>query len=181
MEPKDIKYHQAKWKYRGKERPPFALPTTEDQESVWDYPRPPVMNQVQKEITVHSLNQVPIAHTTNAIRILETASPPTVYIPPKDVDFGKLNKVHSSSFCEWKGEAEYWELKKAPGRPIAWSYHSPRSPYEGIKDYVSFYPSRTICVMNGERVQPQKSEFYGGWVTKDIVGPFKGEPGTSGW
>ncbi|KAJ3320934.1 hypothetical protein HDV06_004712 [Boothiomyces sp. JEL0866] len=181
MNPSEIRYHQEKWKFRGRDRPPFALPTTNDQESVWDYPRPPVMDPIQKTITVHSLDQIPIAKTNAAIRILETASPPTVYIPPQDIDFSKLNKFDSSSFCEWKGKAEYWEFKDSPGTPIAWSYSNPQSPYEAIKDHISFYPSRTICIMDGERVQPQKSEFYGGWVTKDIVGPFKGEPGTSGW
>ncbi|KAJ3271347.1 hypothetical protein HDV01_006852 [Terramyces sp. JEL0728] len=181
MDAKQIKYHQDKWKYRGGERPPFALPTGKGQESVWDYPRPPALDPISLEITVHSSNHIPIANTNSAVRILETASPPTIYIPPQDVDFSKLNKGSSNSFCEWKGMAEYWELNDSPGRPIAWSYADPSPDYEAIRNYICFYPSRTICTVSGERVQAQQSEFYGGWVTKEIVGPFKGEPGTSGW
>jgi hypothetical protein len=37
------------------------------------------------------------------------------------------------------------------------------------------------CYVDGERVQAQDGDFYGGWITGGIVGPFKGRPGTVGW
>ncbi|MDX1591780.1 MAG: DUF427 domain-containing protein [Balneolaceae bacterium] len=170
------------WKYTGSRRPSFAIKPEEDEESVWDYPRPPITDPDRRLVVVKSGNRV-IAKTNRAIRVLETASPPTFYVPPEDVDQKLLNKAPGSSYCEWKGSATYWDivvdgqkLKKA-----AWSYHNPSPRFESIDGFYSFYPGKVSCFVNGEKVKPQPGQFYGGWVTSEIVGPFKGEPGTGGW
>lgn len=170
------------WKYTGNERPPFADEPKEGEESVWDYPRPPVTDSDSRHIVVQAGGKT-IAETKRAIRVLETASPPTFYIPPDDVNSELLEKASGTSFCEWKGQATYWDVivdgEKAA--KAAWSYHNPSDRFKEIDGYFSFYPALVDCYVDGEKVIPQPGGFYGGWVTPEIVGPMKGEPGTGGW
>jgi uncharacterized protein (DUF427 family) len=170
------------WQYRGRERPTFAEKPEAGQESVWDYPRPPAIVADQRRVEVRLGDSV-IADSRQNYRILETASPPTFYIPPQRIRIELLEPCSGNSICEWKGMAQYWALK-IPQRslqPIGWSYPNPTPQFEAIAGYFSFYPARLECFVDGERVQPQAGEFYGGWITSEIVGPFKGVPGTQHW
>jgi uncharacterized protein (DUF427 family) len=119
-----------------------------------------------------------LADTRRALRVLETASPPTFYLPRADVRAEVLVAASGASWCEWKGRARYWSIGAAP---IAWSYDAPLPGFEALRDHVGFYPGRIACFVAGERVAPQPGGFYAGWVTREIVGPWKGEPGTEGW
>jgi uncharacterized protein (DUF427 family) len=169
------------WKYRGKEKPDFAVAPDPGQESVWDYPRPPKLMPDTRQVEVFTADQR-IASSQSCYRVLETASPPTFYIPPADIDWQHLRAAAGSSVCEWKGVASYWGLSASPQLgAVGWSYPQPTPAFEEIKDYVSFYPAVLACFVAGERVRPQPGRFYGGWVTREIVGPFKGEPGTGHW
>lgn len=169
------------WKHRGQQRPAFAEQPGPGQESVWDYPRPPVLAPEKREVEVLQQEQR-LAFTRHAVRILETASPPTVYLPPDAIDMSRLQRVPGQSFCEWKGAAQYWGLRDNPrAPPIGWSYPAPTTAFAGIRNWLSFYPGRITCLLGGERVQAQDGGFYGGWVTHDIVGPWKGASGTGGW
>jgi uncharacterized protein (DUF427 family) len=153
------------------------------QESVWDYPRPPRVEPVTKPIEV-IFNGVVIAQTTNAQRILETSHPPVYYIPPADIHMQYLEIAPGGSFCEWKGWATYFSVVVAGQRAekAAWEYPEPTPGFRAIADHIAFYPSMMdVCSIGGEVVTPQPGGFYGGWITSDIVGPFKGEPGTFGW
>jgi len=167
------------WKYTGKQRPSFAIEPALDQESVWDYPRPPALLEDSRHVRVTAGGQI-IARSDHALRILETAAPPTFYLPLGDIDMGQLSVVPGQSNCEWKGIARYWALS-GQNQPVAWDYPSPSAPFEQLLNYLAFYPGRVDCFIDDEAVKPQYSEFYGGWITREIVGPFKGEPGTSGW
>ncbi|MBV9849060.1 MAG: DUF427 domain-containing protein [Armatimonadetes bacterium] len=153
------------------------------QESVWDYPRPPRLEDTAKHIQV-VFNGVVIADTHRAKRVLETSHPPVYYIPPEDVQRQYLVPAPGSSFCEWKGAASYYTVavgdRTAEG--AAWFYPDPTPAFAALKDHVAFYPGRMeACFVDGERVQAQPGDFYGGWITHEIVGPFKGDPGTGGW
>ncbi len=154
------------------------------QESVWDYPRPPKLENTSKRLVVE-YNGITIADTNRGFRILETSHPPVYYFPMEDVkmEFLRLRENHSTG-CEFKGRAIYWDLV-TPGSTslaAAWSYPEPNKKYADIKDHLAFYPSKVdACYVDGERVQSQEGDFYGGWITQDIVGPFKGGPGTWGW
>lgn len=153
------------------------------QESVWDYPRPPRAEPVSKHIQV-LVGDTVIADTRNAIRVLETSHPPVYYLPPEDVRMGLVREALGSSFCEWKGAATYYTIVVEDRRVerAAWAYLSPTPQFAGIKGYLAFYPQlMDACFVDGERVRPQPGGFYGGWVTNDIAGPFKGEPGTEFW
>jgi len=153
------------------------------QESVWDYPRPPRVEDVSKHIQV-VFNNVTIADTHEAKRVLETSHPPVYYIPKKDVRMEYLTEAAGSSFCEWKGQARYYTVQvgKRRAERVAWYYADPRRDFAAIKHHVAFYAGpMDACTVDGERVEPQPGGFYGGWITRDIVGPFKGEPGTMGW
>lgn len=152
-------------------------------ESVWDYPRPPRVEECARHIRV-LFNGVAVADTRRALRILETSHPPNYYIPCADVAMGRLVLVAGSSVCEWKGRAVYYDVvagdRRAPR--AAWGYPDPAPPYAAIKDHVAFYPGPMDgCFVDDEKVTPQPGKFYGGWITRDIVGPFKGEPGTMFW
>jgi uncharacterized protein (DUF427 family) len=171
----------AMWEYRGQKRPDFALEPKAGQESVWDYPRPPRIVSSRRRVEVKSSGKL-IASTGGAMCILETASPPTFYIPRADVDLTLLVSLPGNSFCEWKGLANYWALASdVSHRAIGWSYEQPLAQFAEIAGALSFYPSLVECTIDGERVRPQPGGFYGGWVTDEIVGPFKGGPGTGHW
>jgi len=155
----------------------------EGTESVWDYPRPPRIEKVSKHVQVFFGGKL-IADTKAAFRVLETSHPPTYYIPREDIRLEFLRKTNKRTICEYKGTADYYDLKvdARVSKNAAWSYPRPTLEYEPLKDYVSFYPSRVDgCYVDGERVHAQESDFYGGWITDNIIGPFKGASGTEGW
>lgn len=170
------------WRYVGTERPPFAHTPGPQQESVWDYPRPPRCELDTRSVQVFVGKHV-IASTRQALRVLETASPPTFYLPPSDIDMRTLEPAAGSSSCEWKGLARYWSVRVGDSHvPMAaWSYPAPHAEYEKLRDYVAFYPGRVACLVDGEHVKPQPGRFYAGWITAEVIGPFKGEPGSEGW
>ena len=153
-------------------------------ESVRDHPRPPRLEDSDKRVEV-VFGGVKIADTTRAKRVLETSHPPVFYVPPGDIRMEHLELAGGTSFCEWKGAARYYDVVAAGGRSerrAAWFYPDPVPAYAGLKDHVAFYPSRMdACYVDGERVGAQEGDFYGGWITSCIVGPFKGAPGTRGW
>ena len=170
------------WKYTGLTRPPFAETPGAGQQSAWDYPRPPKLVADRRRVIVR-YGDIVIADSAVNCRVLETAGPPTFYVPPESVRVELMQPFPGSSMCEWKGAAKYWSLK-TPARgqeAVGWSYPSAQSPYELISGYFSFYPGRLECYVDSERVRPQPGHFYGGWVTDEIVGPWKVEPGTEGW
>ena len=169
------------WKFDGSERPPFAVVPEPGQESVWDYPRPPAIVADHRLVVVRDGERM-IAQANDALRILETASPPTFYLPPHAVDWSQLVAVAGQSFCEWKGMARYWGLRYAPERgAIGWSYDTPSEGFAQISGHLAVYPGRLACFLGDERVQAQAGGFYGGWITSDVAGPFKGDAGSSGW
>jgi uncharacterized protein (DUF427 family) len=152
-------------------------------ESVWDYPRPPRLEHSTEHIVVTHRGRV-VADTTGAIRILETSHPPTYYLPPSDVDLTLLEPVAGSTWCEFKGAASYADLVMEGQRlPRAvWWYEEPSPAYRELMGYLALYPGRVDqCTINGEVVRSQEGDFYGGWITDRITGPFKGAPGTLGW
>lgn len=170
---------RAGWRWNGSERPDFASPTSPGQESVWDYPRPPRIAVDPRRVVVKFEGAV-IADTLDALRVLETASPPTFYVPRTDLRMELLRPARGSSRCEWKGEAEYWTVRTPEGHRAeraGWSYPDPLPEFAGIRGHISFYPSKVECTVDEEPVRPQPGGFYGGWVTSEVVGPFKGEPG----
>lgn len=153
------------------------------QESVWDYPRPPKVEPCPQRIRVE-FNGTTIADSTRAHRVLETSHPPVYYIPQSDIKMELLTPNPSRSFCEFKGEANYWDLQVGTrtSPAVAWSYPSPSKPFSVIRDHLAFYPQRVdACFVDDELVQPQEGNFYGGWITSKITGPFKGALGTRGW
>ena len=154
------------------------------EESVWDYPRPPRIEPCPSVIDV-VCNDVFVAHTTNALRVLETSHPPTYYIPPDDVLAGALRpSSHRPSFCEFKGLSLSFNVVAGDivEHDAAWAYPRPSRGYEALTDYVSFYPDRVdACFVDGERVRAQVGGVYGGWITARVIGPFKGPSGTYGW
>lgn len=182
MSANDVDRARAQWVHRGARRPPWAVEPGPGQESVWDYPCPPRLERDSRLIRVF-LGEIRVAETRRTIRVLETASPPTFYIPPEDVRTDLLTRSQGSSFCEWKGRASYWSLRidgiTAPN--VAWSYEAPFPEFSEIRGYLSFYPSKVDCFVDDERVRAQLGGFYGGWVTDEIVGPFKGQAGTGAW
>jgi uncharacterized protein (DUF427 family) len=123
---------------------------------------------------------VTVAESARALRVLETAGAPTIYVPLQDVKMKFLTPSSGrTSYCEWKGRASYFDIGVA--RRAAWMYPDPKDDYSVLRGYVSFYPAKVECYLGEERVLPQPGRFYGGWVTDDIVGPFKGGRGSMGW
>ncbi|MGJ3240821.1 MAG: DUF427 domain-containing protein [Anaerolineae bacterium] len=156
---------------------------TDGQESVWDYPRPPRVEKTTKTLKVIFNGEV-IAETHDGYRVLETSHPPAYYIPQRDVQMQYLEATTRRTMCEFKGVARYWTIKVGAQEAdnAAWSYPQPAQGFEPIKDHICFYANRVdACYVDEEQVQAQAGDFYGGWITSDVVGPFKGAPGTLGW
>ncbi|MDX2149279.1 MAG: DUF427 domain-containing protein [Bryobacteraceae bacterium] len=151
-------------------------------ESVWDYPRPPKVEVCARRIRVVHAGEL-IAETTKSYRVLETSHPPVYYIPPGDVRMQWVREVAGKrSYCEFKGVANYWDVVVGSvlAGEAAWSYEQPAVGFEAIAHHLAFYASRVDeCTVDGERVTPQPGSFYGGWITRDIEGPFKGDPRAS--
>jgi uncharacterized protein (DUF427 family) len=146
------------------------------QESVWDYPRPPRIEPVSKRIRV-VFSGVTVADSTRTLRVLETSHPPVYYIPKDDVRMDLLARTQTETYCEWKGSASYWTLAvgERTSPDAAWSYEQPIDGFESIQGHLAFYATRVdACYVDDEEVQTQAGGFYGGWVTRDVVGPFKG-------
>ncbi len=164
---------RASWIWRGAKRPPFAIEPGPGQESVWDYPRPPAIVADAREVVVQ-YRGVELARSRSTQRLLETSHPPTFYIPRRDWRIDQILPAGGGSFCEWKGACSYFDV--AGLTRAAWSYET-----EVIRDHLACYAHELECFVDGERVRAQPGGFYGGWITRELVGPFKGEPGTSGW
>lgn len=150
-------------------------------ESVWDYPRPPRIERIDWSLKVEQDDQV-VAETRQGVRVLETSHPPCFYFPPEAVDMSRLEPSATRTMCEWKGQARYWHLKTVQGlvEDVCWAYPDPID--KTLQDHLSFYAGRVgACYVDGERVQPQAGDFYGGWILSWVRGPFKGGPGTRGW
>lgn len=153
------------------------------QESVWDYPRPPKAEAVSHHVRIVYNDEI-IADSNRTIRVLETSHPPVYYIPQEDVKMEYLTPSSHKSFCEFKGMASYFnlEVNGKKENSVAWCYPDPGPRFVSLKNYMAVYPSRMeACYVNDEKVQAQEGDFYGGWITSKIVGPFKGGAGTWGW
>lgn len=162
---------------------PKPIKPKQGQESVWDYPRPPKLELISKTIQIY-FNNALIAQTNRAYRVLETSHPPVYYIPLDDIDKQYLKYSDRETYCEFKGTGSYYHVQVGDrlARDAAWYYNNPSTAFQAIKNYPAFYANKMDkCLINGIEVEPQPGEFYGGWVTPEIVGPFKGEEGTWGW
>ena len=153
------------------------------QESVWDYPRPAIAQRSDRHVLIEHRG-VTLADTRHSVRTIETSHPPSWYIPPAAISPGLLRPSTRQSFCEWKGEARYWHVDVGGQtlRDVAWSYANPTSAFAILRDHLAFYAGPfDLCAVDSERVTPQPGGFYGGWITSDLAGPFKGVPGSMGW
>jgi len=170
------------WRWTGAGRPPFAAVPGPGEESVWDYPRPPRLVADPRHVVVRA-GDVVVADTRRALRVCETASPPTWCLPPDDVRTDLLVAGAGASHCEWKGVARYWSLRAGERllERCAWSYPDPLPAFAALRDHLGFYPRALECTVDGVRVRPQPGRFYAGWITPEIVGPWKGDPGSEGW
>jgi uncharacterized protein (DUF427 family) len=162
---------------------PVPDPAGPGQESVWDYPRPAIAAPTTRHLLIRHRG-VTIADTRAGVRTLETSHPPTYYFPPEDVAMALLRSTAQRSLCEWKGQARYYDIEVAGERipGAAWSYPAPTPAFASIRDHLAFYPQFfDECRVDGEVVTAQPGGFYGGWITSDLAGPFKGVPGSRFW
>ena len=161
---------------------PDPDPIGPGQESVWDYPRPPRVEQSDRHVVVQ-LGDVVLADTRRAWRVMETSHAPSWYLPPDDIAMQHLRQAPGRSMCEWKGQADYLDVAvdEIVVPRVAWRYRNPVPAFAPIAGHIAFYPGAVECTVDGRAAVPQPGGFYGGWITPDVVGPFKGGEGTLGW
>lgn len=162
---------------------PRAEPVAPGQVSVWSFPRPAIAEATGARVVIEHAGGI-VADTRASVRTLETSHPPSYYIPRDDIAHGVLRRVGGGSFCEWKGEAVYWDvvIGEIVLPRVGWSYPTPTRPFAALRDHVAFYAGPfDRCSVDGETVVPQPGAFYGGWITGAFAGPFKGGPGSHGW
>jgi uncharacterized protein (DUF427 family) len=181
-DPDQVARARAQWRWRGTDRPPFAVIPAQGQISVWDFPRPPALFADVREIVVR-WGDCEVARTRAAWAVRETAHPLTFYLPLADVNRSLLRPAGGGSFCEWKGPAQYWDLVDGPRRlaQVAWSYPHPFAGAEPLAECIAFYAHELDCSVGGAKVVAQAGGFYGGWITPELTGPFKGAPGSESW
>ncbi len=180
--PEWAKAGRERWQFDGSTRPAFADAPGLGEESVWDYPRPPKIVTNRRKVTVKYKSRL-IANSNQSLRVLETAGGPVFYLPPEHVDTDALRLAALHTRCEWKGVASYWHLMIGDQqlRHVAWCYPDPFPEFAGIQGYFSFYPAKLDCFVDDEQVKPQPGGLYGGWMTGDVKGPVKGDPGSEWW
>lgn len=181
--PQEIRAKVEKWRNFPRERPSDIVPPGPGQESVWDYPRPPRVESSEEHIRVE-FGGILIAESQRSKRVLETAGPPVYYIPQDDIQMDYLARAQNTTLCEWKGFSQYWNVRvgQTVALNAAWSYPQPWESYEAIQNHIAFNASKmNACYVDGMEVVPQPGEYYGGWITPNIVGPFKGVPGSERW
>jgi len=161
---------------------PQRIEPNEGQESVWDYPRPPKVEASGERVIVRAGNLV-IAESTSTLRVLETSQPPAYYVPRSDIAFDLLEPSAGHSYCEWKGEASYFDVVTDAKRidQVGWTYEQPNPAFADIAGHIAFYSQKLDCMLDGEPVTSNEGTFYGGWITSKVVGPFKGGPGSAWW
>ena len=162
---------------------PKPDPNASGQESVWAFPRPAIAELTHAHVVIEHAGTI-VADTRASVRTLETSHPPSYYIPREDIAPGILHRTPGSSFCEWKGEASYWNVVIGDiALPrVGWSYAMPTARFLSLRDHVAFYAGPfDRCSVDGVTVTPQPGSFYGGWITSAVAGPFKGGPGSHGW
>jgi uncharacterized protein (DUF427 family) len=181
--PKALLAARQKWVWVGDERPPWASTPNSGQISVWDFPRPPRLEREERRVRVEFAGRG-VAESDAAWRVLETASPPTIYVPLTDVDHTLLHASGAGSVCEWKGRAAHLTLRVGgrESEDAAWSYADPFPEFERLAEAIAFHPGRVDrCTLGGVDVESQAGGYYGGWITADLAGPFKGPRGTQDW
>ena len=148
-------------------------------ERVADYPRPPALVACDRHVRVEALGHV-LCESHRSLRVLETFHPPTFYLPPETMALEMLVPVAGHSFCEWKGVARWFDVVSADGRRLrraVWQYPDPTPAFRALAGWYALYPGPMDgCWLDGERVTPQPGQFYGGWITANVEGPFKGDP-----
>lgn len=153
-------------------------------ESVWEYPRPPIVVPSREHVVIELDGEI-VADTRRSLRVLETSHPPVYYVPRDAVAPGLLRPLSATTWCEFKGSASYFDVVCRSGRVAprsAWHYPDPSAGYEALLGQVAFYPGRMDrCTIDDETVVAQEGDFYGGWITSKVTGPFKGAPATAGW
>lgn len=162
---------------------PQPDPVGPGQHSVWSFPRPAIAEPYVAHVRIEHQGRI-VAATQASVRTLETSHPPSYYIPPDAIAPNVLRRASGSSFCEWKGTALYWDvvIGDIVLPRVGWSYPDPSRAFAMLRDHVAFYAGPfDRCSVNGETVVPQPGDFYGGWITADLAGPFKGSPGSLGW
>lgn len=175
--------HADHWRNIIRVRPNDITAPGPGQESVWDYPRPPIIEPVSERLRVEFAGVI-LAETTRGLRVLETSSPPVYYFPRDDVRIEFLVATHFETLCEWKGVGQHWTamVRGREAEMAAWSYPEPEPGYEALIDYLAFYPSRVdACFVGDEQVEASPGSYYGGWATANIMGPFKGASGSERW
>ena len=183
LDPVEIERERRRWRALPRERPARIQRPGPGQESVWDYPRPPRVELIVPRLRVEFGGLV-LAETVRAWRVIETSSPPVYYFPPADVRTEFLEPSPRSSLCEWKGLARYWSVRIGDrlAADAVWGYPEPDPRYDAIQDHLAFFPGKMdFCSVDGEPVVAQPGEYYGGWISAELVGPFKGEPGSETW
>jgi len=181
--PPELEAEVLKWRNLKRERPLTVVQPGPEQESVWDYPRPPRVEPVVKRIQIEFAGIV-LVDSRRSLRVIETAGPPVYYLPQEDIQMACLVPSQRTALCEWKGISRYWSVRVGDhlAQDAAWSYPEPWEGFEQIKDRLAFRAGpMDRCTVDGQPVTPQPGRYYGGWITPDIVGPFKGQPGSERW
>ena len=179
----EIERERLHWRNAVRVRPERIAVAGPGRESVWDYPRPPRLERVSARVRVEFAGVV-LAESDRALRVCETSSPPAYYVPPEDLRRDLLEPSEHSSLCEWKGVAQYWSVRVGDrvSHDAAWCYPDPDPTYAALRHHLAFHAGRVDrCSVGGVRVTAQPGGYYGGWITPDLLGPFKGEAGSERW
>lgn len=181
--PAELREKVKRLRNKERERPTRVEAPGPGQESVWEYPRPPRVEAARRRVRV-AFGGVVLAESTSAYRVLETAGPPVYYMPRRDIRMEHLEPSDHSSLCEWKGIGRYWSVRVGErfAEDAAWSYPEPWAGFEALRDHLAFNAAKMdACYVGEHRVRPQPGDYYGGWITPEVVGPFKGVPGSGQW
>lgn len=85
-----------------------------------------------------------IAETPAALTLTEASYAPVQYVPRGDVDMTLLERSQHTTYCPYKGEANYYSIPDLGdhGLNSVWTYETPFEAVGEIAGYLAFYPDR---------------------------------------
>ncbi|WP_245296814.1 MULTISPECIES: DUF427 domain-containing protein [Rhodomicrobium] len=90
-----------------------------------------------------------IADSMAAVTVNESTYPPVHYVPLADVRQDVLRASDHTSYCPFKGRANYWSLDVGGKRAenAVWAYNEPYDEVAELKGKVAFYPSQVDQIL----------------------------------
>lgn len=101
-----------------------------------------------RHVTVRVNGEV-VAETDAALTLQESTYPAVQYVPLTDVVDSALSRSDNTTYCPYKGEANYYHVTAAGNTidDVIWTYEQPYPAVGEIAGHVAFYTDKADVVV----------------------------------